>query len=569
MKLKFTLFFFLICAISGVSYGQTLMDVGPHSSNYSGLTRGYWFTAPVDFNITGLRVPTDASSLDQSVEVVRLNAVPPLFPTTTNAYTSLFIAQNIPGTGVIATNIQVNVGDVIGVLGCRGNAVNSYGAGTYNTTISGSPVTLTRFGFQDDLSTVAAFDVWAAASGSIGRVELYYSTCATPTPTIMALTNVLCNGDSTGTATGNATGGVGPYNFAWSNGDSTATAAGLPVGFHTMTVIDDVGCFVDTIIEITEPDSISTSLTSTGNLCFGDASGTATVTAMGGVSPYSYAWPSSGSAASETGLVAGLVTVTVTDDNGCQKEGSVLVTEPAELTVSIDSTKDVTCQFDEDGMIISSAAGGVIPYVVLWDDPNAQASATAINLAEGLYNVMVTDNNNCQANTSSTVGREFDAPVIDLGPDLAANGPFADVVAPTGFTNYEWSTGATGTTVRVFESGTYTVTVTDDNGCTNTDEIVISKVWATGLSELEDGTSFSMYPNPTQGAFTMEISGWEQSNLRLEIMTVSGQVVEQSYTENLPAQYRKELDLSGLAKGLYIVKLTSDRGTMVQRLQLQ
>ncbi len=152
------------------------LDVGPQTSTFSGNVRGYWFTAPVDFWIHGLFVPTDASSGDQSVELLRFNSgPPPNWSSTTNDFESLFRAVGVAGTDPIATNIFVSAGDVIGVLGWRGTT-NSYGTGSYGTTIFGNPVTLARMGMQYDLNTTPAQDVWTEPGGSISRVELIYDS---------------------------------------------------------------------------------------------------------------------------------------------------------------------------------------------------------------------------------------------------------------------------------------------------------------------------------------------------------------------------------------------------------
>ena len=145
------------------------------SGTYTGNTRGYWFQAPTDFTITGVRVPTTASTNNQHIEVVRFNSgAPPAFATTTNNFTSLARHRNIAGTGTITVNIPVSTGDYIGILGSRGTT-NSYGP-KYTSNIDGKSVTLTRMGMQYQLATTNARDLWQEANGSISRVEMYYTT---------------------------------------------------------------------------------------------------------------------------------------------------------------------------------------------------------------------------------------------------------------------------------------------------------------------------------------------------------------------------------------------------------
>ena len=164
----------LVLTTPTVSFADSILDVGLQSSPYTGNSRGFWFTAPMDFWITGLGVPTDASTELQSIELLRLDTVPPTYPLTTNAFTSLGYWQGVPGTDFIDVNFTIATGDVIGVLGVRGN-VNSYGAQPYLSSIGGMPVTLRRFGFQDQLENAQAYDVWTEGGGSIGRVDVRYS----------------------------------------------------------------------------------------------------------------------------------------------------------------------------------------------------------------------------------------------------------------------------------------------------------------------------------------------------------------------------------------------------------
>jgi len=174
-KLLLTTFVAFICANV---FAQTMMPIPAQTSTFSGNVRGYYFTAPTCFTITGVRVPTDANSGNQSIAIVRLNAVPPLYSTTTNSFTVLYLTQNNTNTGILPVNIQVEQGDVIGILGQRGT-VCSYAPGPTTTTIAGFPVTIARLGMQFSLTTTPPQDLWTEASGNISRVEMYYDSTIT------------------------------------------------------------------------------------------------------------------------------------------------------------------------------------------------------------------------------------------------------------------------------------------------------------------------------------------------------------------------------------------------------
>lgn len=159
--------------VSQAPAAADMLTLPSQTSTFTGSVRGYWFTAPVDFTITGLGVPMDASTGPQSIELLRLNVVPPQFSSSTNDFTSLFRVLNDPTLGLIAVNIPVYSGDIIGVLGYR-DTVNSYGPGEFASSIFGNPVTLRRFGMQATLQSGPAQNVWTELGGSISRVNLEY-----------------------------------------------------------------------------------------------------------------------------------------------------------------------------------------------------------------------------------------------------------------------------------------------------------------------------------------------------------------------------------------------------------
>lgn len=159
---------------------DVLMPLPNFSSTFSSssLTRGYWFQAPTDFVISGLRVPDETGNGRQNVEVVRFNnQTPPPSSPGTNAFVSLARFVNQPSSNILSVNIAVSAGDVIGILGAAGTSTmyNSYGqSGDFATEIGGHPVTLTRMGMQHNLYTNPAHDIWQSPGGSIGRVEMWY-----------------------------------------------------------------------------------------------------------------------------------------------------------------------------------------------------------------------------------------------------------------------------------------------------------------------------------------------------------------------------------------------------------
>lgn len=163
----------------------TPLDIGTwnHGGCCSTLTRGYWFTAPVDFTIDSLALPTYGQGSNDTLQVLRLNSAPPVYGNSTNDFTSLGY-----WTGVASVNagIAVHAGDVIGVLGWTNGLTPYSTTASYATSIGGAPVTLNRLGFQD---LGRAHDVWTEAGASYGYINMNYTvgTRAVPEPATVSL----------------------------------------------------------------------------------------------------------------------------------------------------------------------------------------------------------------------------------------------------------------------------------------------------------------------------------------------------------------------------------------------
>ncbi|MBL4657415.1 MAG: T9SS type A sorting domain-containing protein, partial [Flavobacteriales bacterium] len=239
------------------------------------------------------------------------------------------------------------------------------------------------------------------------------------------------------------------------------------------------GCAVALSVTVTEPAAISTSTSSTNSSCTVD-DGTATVVATGGNGPYSYVWtPSSQTSATAIGIGAGTYTVVVTDADGCSVSATATVGN-ANAPSLTNSASDETCSGTGDGTATVSATGGTQPYVYLWDDPGAQAAATAVGLSAGTYTVTVTDATGCIAIGSSTVSSSG-GPTVTTNSSAASCGA-SDGVASANATGgtapytYLWSDpGAqTGPTAVNLTAGTYTVLVTDAGGCSVSSTVTVT-----------------------------------------------------------------------------------------------
>jgi hypothetical protein len=188
----------------------------------------------------------------------------------------------------------------------------------------------------------------------------------------ISIFDVACFGGLTGEIVIYSSTGV---NYSIDNGttivpDSLFT--GLPSGTYNL-IVEDIGkCQISGVATILQPTLLEASITGTTNItCFGYSNGTATIAATGGVSPYSYLWDDAASTvtASVSGLAAGLYYhVTITDENGCFKVDSVIVTQPTAMVTGFPSSTDISCFGFDDGSATISAAGATSPFTYLWSN---------------------------------------------------------------------------------------------------------------------------------------------------------------------------------------------------------
>ena len=180
--------------LAGTASAQFTAPMPPHLSTFSGSTRGYYFTAPTNFRITGVQVmlPTGSTNQFMNFSIVRFdnNTPPPLFSATTNAFEKLAGGLDLPTGSFAPVNVQVFAGDVIGIYGnsmaAAGGAsgTNSYGnaPGGNFTEIFGNQVALFRSGMQFHLGSnnptnSVMHDIWAegtANTSNITRIEFQY-----------------------------------------------------------------------------------------------------------------------------------------------------------------------------------------------------------------------------------------------------------------------------------------------------------------------------------------------------------------------------------------------------------
>jgi gliding motility-associated-like protein len=386
-------------------------------------------------------------------------------------------ANNCPGSTTVtitqpATALSVNVAAT--PTSCGGNT------GTASATATGGTTTYSyawtpNAGSGATISNLAAGTysvVVTDANGCTANGNTTVNTNNGPSISLVNSSNVTCFGASNGSATVAGTGGTGTLTYTWTPGAlSGTTQTALAPNTYTVTVSDAGGCTNSTTVTITSPTAIVVTTSNITPANCGVSNGSATIAVTGGTGTYTYNWlPTGGSGLIASNIPAGVYAVNVQDQNGCTATGNVVVTNVGGPTVSISNSTNVSCFGGNNGSATVTASGGSVPYSYAWT-PSGGSGATATGLTAGTYTVAVTDAAGCISSATATITAPNAIAIAETitNDDCANQGSGQiSIVASNGTApySYSWSNSASGATISGLVGNTsYTVTVTDANGC--------------------------------------------------------------------------------------------------------
>ncbi|MEM9846574.1 MAG: SprB repeat-containing protein, partial [Bacteroidota bacterium] len=346
---------------------------------------------------------------------------------------------------------------------------------------------------------------------------------------VMVATTV--EADETG-ITATATGGTEPYTYEWDNGETTSTATGYPAGTpFSLTVTDAEGCTGAATGMIPDDEDLNISITTMPPSCAGFGNGSIMANVSGGTAPYTYRWSNRATTASIFGLDAGTYSVTVTDANGETATTEVTLTEPDPVVVTIEPTSGDVCD-GENTDYEANVSGGTSPYTFAWS--NGNTSSTLSGVAAGDYFLTVTDANNCEAVAFLKVSPPLEVEVIGQAVrcnDFCDGSVRAAITGGTGPFTFVWSNGQTDQILENLPVGTYTVTVTDANGCTATatgevtaPPAIESNLQIDGTCDENSTNTASVDPTGGVGNYTIRWSTGEMTN------SISNLIAGESYS---------------------------------------
>lgn len=336
------------------------------------------------------------------------------------------------------------------------------------------------------------------------------------------VTDVSCFGGNNGSVGISVTGGTPPYSYSWSSLTGTfadpQNLTNASSGIHTLTVRDNNGCQIIRSFTITQPSqALGSSITSTNVSCFAGANGTIDLSVFGGSPGYTFSWNTGQVTEDISTLSAGTYSVVVTDSKGCTHNNSIVITQPTQLFATT-TPFSVTCFGYSDGSITANVNGGTIPYSYVWQSSSftyGVNNAVLADIPSDIYQVNVTDAKGCQISSSGLVDSPTELISSISGVDVSCHGGNNGQVNLTvngsvPAYNFQWSNelGLLPQTTQNLSNvvaGDYSVVITDQNGCTNSESITINQPeypLAIGV-EIKDVDCY----NTNTGSLEIDISG--------------------------------------------------------------
>ncbi len=353
-------------------------------------------------------------------------------------------------------------------------------------------------------------------------------------------TNPLCFNDINGIIDISVSGGTQPYSFQWVGPGSFVSfdedLTFLSAGNYNLIVQDIHGCFNDTIINLINPSPLSLSALTNNVVCNGDATGSIFLNPIGGTYPYSYNWYNNFGFQSNIqdiiNIEAGDYSLNFIDDNGCYLDTNFIVHEPDLLTITLDSLEDVDCHGDSDGFLNVSVLGGSLPYFYQWTGPGGFSSSilNINNLSAGIYNLTVTDNNNCIELYQQDLleGTEIDVNVISL-ENISCRGDNSGVIeinifggtGPYSCSWYSDSFYSIDQNINNLYAGIYDLNISDAEMCQNSfsfellesSEVLEASITSTDACETGDLGSVEVDISGGESPYSLNWFGQNPNNL--------------------------------------------------------
>jgi hypothetical protein len=353
-----------------------------------------------------------------------------------------------------------------------------------------------------------------------------------------------------------ASGGTEPYTYVWSNGATTEDLQNLAPGSYKVIVTDANGCKAELTYTLRENNTLRLNAVVKQTSCLDDSSGAIDLIIIGGTAPYSYVWSNGATTEDLSNLNAGIYKVTVTDANGCSATLTVSVSKKTFQVANV--VVQPLCHGDSTGSITLTPVGGFPPYTYQWS--TGETTNSLSGLAPGTYTVLVTDSIGCSRNLVFVITDPLE--IVASGTigntQCSAEGSFTIDLSVSGGKSpytYQWSNGATTEDLDSLQSGTYSVTIKDANGCSVTKDFVVSSgttPWACLINQPDSIPACSSSGNILSSAVAADTYQWtvQSSDGKWLISqgSTTGSIVYTSGGDNSSATFTLTLTKDGCSQ---------------------
>ena len=388
------------------------------------------------------------------------------------------------------------------------------GTGTYSYIWSNNDTTEDLYNLSSGIYSVTITDNNNCSATNSTSINNFNTTLTTSliSPTYNGY-NIQCFGGSNGSISSNTNGGVGPLTYNWSNGQNTSIDTNLSAGLYILIITDSLNCTDSDSILLSEPNELTSTYTQTNASCFGINDGGAIVNFFGGASgssngdtTYILGWSGTPQPVYlpypqinfNTSLLpppynaipAGIYPYTVTDLNSCVIYDTIIITEPDSLyitySLSNNNGYNVSCFGGNNATLDIQVNGGTNPFDNYLNS-TLQAGLISNNLSAGNYTNSIVDLNGCTANTSITLNQpnqlNTTLNTINISCyDLCDGEIYSDISGGVFPYYYSWSNTLTNSNISNLCNGNYSLTLTDENGCTQDASTIINSPNAISVS---------------------------------------------------------------------------------------
>ncbi|PSL34586.1 T9SS type B sorting domain-containing protein [Chitinophaga ginsengisoli] len=412
------------------------------------------------------------------------------------------------GNSLLNTPVATNMGNPSGLLNAPRDIyiVNDCG-GVFGLVANGGSNDILKLEFEGGSITG---NITATSYGNVGNLsyphslstvfrikdDLYTFVASAPSNSVSRLKFSTCNNSTVPSSTL-----INPPSFAYNQ-----------PGIYTVNMIMDEGLPSQQTtcrnIVVVAPRTVDLGPDVTS--CNG-----APVLLNAGTGFSSYKWSDNSTGSTLMVNASGTYSVIVTNGGSCTTTDNVVVNISPVLDATFNTTM-IDCR-NSTGSIVVNPSGGTAPFTYALNGISKGSQNSFTQLIAGTYTIDIKDNLGCTISKQVTI-TAAPPPVVDLGLDVTTcNGTPVLLDAGTGFSSYQWSDNSTGSSLVVTTSGTYSVVVTDANGCTATDDVVVN------ISPLLDATfdirlidcrnaTGSIVVNPSGGTapFTYVLNGTDR-----------------------------------------------------------